>query len=201
MKRGRPKKAKEKQGRDSKINKKTPFLGGKQGFLLKAKKGKDNKTKTKKTKIRRVLGQVRWPFGRPLNPPKKNKNKKKQKRNKNKKRKNIKKNFQLSIHFFFLFWWVSKILFFDNLSQNARTPQNTIRTWVSDTFLRNNDVSRNGHFGPTQPKSGNSSYHFLSFFFSFNNQKHKNALKPLFYSVLAKSKNEICQTIISNTKN
>ena len=88
--RGKSKRLREKERETQKINKKCLFLGGKQGcFLLKAKKGqqkKKTKRKTKKQYIRRVQGQVRWPFGPPhltLKPSKKNKTKKqKQKNNK-----------------------------------------------------------------------------------------------------------------------
>ena len=65
---------------------KMPFLGGKQCFSIKNKerKGKNKKQKRqRKRQIRRVEGQVRWPFRPPhltLKPSKKKpKNKKKQK--------------------------------------------------------------------------------------------------------------------------
>ena len=46
-------------------------------------------------------------------------------------------------------------------------------------------------FGHKKPKFINSSYHiYFAFFFSINNKKHKNLLKPLCYSVLANLKKE-----------
>ena len=139
---------------------------------------------------------MRWPFGRPLNPPKKNKNKTKKREKKNTKI-SQKKLFSYQSIFSFYFGGCPKFSFLTTCPKTRASPKNTIRKWVSDKFLRNSDVSRNGHFGPTQPKSGNSSNHFLSFFFLFQQQKHKNALKPLFYSVLAKPKKRDFSKIIS----
>ena len=117
-KRGRPKKAKEKQW-ETQINKqKWPFLGAKTGFfyLRQRKERKNNQKikggfrakwalghltwalnppKNKNKKTRSVYGQVRWPFGPPhltLKPsPKKQKNKtkNKQKKQKHRNRNNI----------------------------------------------------------------------------------------------------------------
>ena len=92
---GRPRRNK---GRHSKINKKCPFPGEKQVFLLKAKKGKINKTR---------------------NTPK-NKDGYKEKKTRNSQKYLPKIAFQLSVKFF-LFWWVSKFPFFDNLAKQART--------------------------------------------------------------------------------
>ena len=39
-------------------------------------------------------------------------------------------------------------------------------------------------FGPKNPNPEIPVIILLSYLFSFNNQKHKNALKPIFYSVL-----------------
>ena len=62
----------------------------------------------------------------------------------------------------------------------------------SKDFLKNRCASRNGHFWKKKKtKIQNSSYHFFAFFFSFNNKKHKNLLKPYFYSVLANLKKRI----------
>ena len=90
-----------------------PFLGGNPVFLVKAKKG--TKNKTNKAKIRRVKGQVRWPFGPPhlTRKPSKKKQKSKPPPKKNKKlRKNkntYKKNTQKKLFSYqSLFWWVSK---------------------------------------------------------------------------------------------
>ena len=71
---------------------------------------------------------------------------------------------------------------FDNLTQNARTPQNTIKTGVSgNIFLKNSYASRNGHFWTqkTQIQKFQLSSFFVLFLL-FRRQKHKNALKPLF---------------------
>ena len=46
-------------------------------------------------------------------------------------------------------------------------------------------------FGHKKPKFINSSYHIsFAFFFSFNNKKHKNLLKPLFLLCFSKPKKE-----------
>ena len=86
-KRGRPKKVKGERKRNIENKQKMPFLG-ENSFLCIQKQRKESKEKKlkpkrNKKKIRRVQGQVRWPFGPPhltLKPSKKKpKNNKKQK--------------------------------------------------------------------------------------------------------------------------
>ena len=63
---------------------------------------------------------------------------------------------------------------------------------------KNSFASRNGHFWTPkmQIQKFQLSFVFVPLF-SFNNKKHKSALKPIFYSVLAKSKQDIFQKVVS----
>ena len=75
-KRGRPKKVRRNKGRHSKINKKMPFSGGKQGFFFRITKQRKEQKQTKKQKNNKEGGfRAKWggPLGHltwPLNPPK-----------------------------------------------------------------------------------------------------------------------------------
>ena len=169
-----------------------PSEGGPLGHLTwplnppkKQKQKSKPRKQTNRKLISRVKGQVRWPFGPPhltLKPSKKNKTGKKTKSNKNAK----KVVFQLSVHFFF-FSRVSKTSLFLTTWPKKRAPQHTIKIGVSATHFLKTVVSF------TKPpfldqKTQNQKFQlsvFVCLFFSFNNKKRKNALKPLFYSVFA----------------
>ena len=60
-------------------------------------------------------------------------------------------------------------------------PQNTIknRGFREQIFEKQLCVTETAIFGPKKPKSGNSSCHFFLVLL-FQQQKHKNAPKPLF---------------------
>ena len=150
---------------------------------------------------------MRWPFGPPhltLKPSKKNKttnekieerererdiektNKEYEKQSKN--TKIPKMSFQLSFNFFLFLVGVQNFPFLTTWSK-TRAPPNTIKIGgVSEKkLLKNNYASRNGHLWTQKTKLQKFQLSFiLSVFFSFNNKKHKHALKPLFYGVLAK---------------
>ena len=87
------------------------------------------------------------------------------------------------------FFWGGRVqnFPFSTTWPKKRAPQkNTIKIGVSANHCwKNRCASRNGHFWTQKPKSRNSSYHFLAFFFSFNNTKQKKCWIPNFYSVLA----------------
>ena len=72
-----------------------------------------------------------------------------------------------------------------------RAPKkHTIKTGVSAKhFLKNRCASRNGHlWTKTKPKPEIPVIMFWAYSFLFQQEKHKNRLKPLFYSVLANLK-------------
>ena len=98
---------------------------------------------------------------------------------------------------FFFFVWVSKISLFWQLGPKSAHPKNTIKIGVSaNFFLENTYASRNAIFGPKKLNFINSSYHFfLPVFFSLNNRKHKQMLKPLFLECFSKPKKENFQIL------
>ena len=121
---------------------------------------------------------MRWPKGPPhlTLKPSKIKQKQKQKlqktQKKNKKHKKTPQNelFKYQSIFCF-FWWVSKISLFWQLGPKSPPP---LKIGVSAThFLKTDLRHKTAIFGPQNPKTRNSSYHFLPFFFSFNNKNTK----------------------------
>ena len=111
------------------------------------------------------------------------KTKKQEKKEAKKKSKNTPKlAFQLPINFSIFLAGFSTFPFFDTLAQKARTQKSTIKIGVSGSFFWKADVRHETDiFGPQKT----SIYKFqLSFFgpifFSFNNKKPQNLLKPLF---------------------
>ena len=139
---------------------------------------------------------MRWPFGPPhltLKPSKKQNQKNKHKKEK-KHKKYQKLAFQVSVKFSF-FWWVSKISFFDTLTQKRVPKKHYTNRGFSTVFLKNRCASRNGHFWTKKPKTRDSSYHLFLPFSSLsttnNNKKHKKCAKTLFYSVLGNLKKRI----------
>ena len=81
---------------------------------------------------------------------------------------------------------------FGNLTQNARTPKTLINRGFRDQMFEKTVMRHEtAIFGPQKPKSRNTSYHyFFVLFLLFQQQKHKNDLRPLFYSVLANWKTQ-----------
>ena len=98
-----------------------------------------------------------------LNPPKHKQNKKQKKQTKQQYQK--KTLFQLSVSFLF-FGWVSKISLFWQPGPKRAHPQNTIknRGFREQMFEKQLCVTKRPFLDPKNPKSRNSSYHFLSFF-------------------------------------
>ena len=99
--------------------------------------------------------------------------------------------FQLSVIFFLFCGWLFEISLFWQLGPKSVHTKNTIKIGVSGPFFfwKADVCHETAVFGPKNPKFINFSYHFfLPIFFSFKNKKHKNLLKPLFYSVFANPK-------------
>ena len=184
-KRGRPKKAKEKQRETLENKQKCPFVEQKQGFCIKKqRKERQNKTTKKNKKIinKEGLGPSDYTLQKTLKTKKR-----KNKENNQKKRKQTKKKQQKSFSvinqfFFFFVFWVAfqKFPFFHTLAQQAWTPKN-IKIGVSSPFLKSSCASRNDQ------KFIDFNYHFLPFFFSFNkkqnpkiNLNHRKLKHPLF---------------------
>ena len=157
----------------------------------------------------RVQGQVRWPFGPPhltLKPSKKQKNKNQQKNNKKttkqtKKRKTKKEKvkntkipkkelFSYQSKFSFFLTGYPKIAFFDTLAQKTRTQKHYKNRRFSLFFLERSYASRNDHFWTKKTQIQKFQLSFFLAFFFFKIKKHKNLLKPLFYSVLANLKKD-----------
>ena len=137
---------------------------------------------------------MRWPFGPPhlsLKPSKKTKNQKKQKnktrekkQEKKKKKKYPKMSFQCQPKFLRC-GGGPKFPFLDNLAKK-RGPKKHYKHRVSASIFWKTDVRHEtAIFGPHKTKTRNSSYHFWGLFLLFQQQKHKNVLKALLYSVLA----------------
>ena len=146
---------------------------------------------------------MRWP--REKNKKNKTTKKEEKQRKESKKHKNtIKRAFQLSVKFFFFWGGCSKIPFFDNLAQKARTPKNTIKIGVSARhFCKNSYASRNGHVWTKNIPNAEIPviFFFLAPFFSVNNKKQKICRNPYFYSVLANLKKENFQKMNLKQRN
>ena len=146
---------------------------------------------------------MRWPFGPPhltLKPsnkkhqqnqkkqtkkkPNKKKTKKKKKKETPKKTAKIPKNSFSVISQIFLFFWVA-FQNFPFLTSWPRKPEpkKHYKNRGFRAFLFENQlcVTKRPFLDKKKPKFINFSYHFfLPIFFSVNNKKHKNLLKPLF---------------------
>ena len=143
---------------------------------------------------------MRWPFGPhhlTLKPSKKTKNKKqktkkpKKLKNKQKERKQRKKNkkntkipkkelFKYQSKFSFFFGGFPKFPFLTTWPEKRAPPKHYKNRGFSNPFCGKQFWVTKRPFLDKKAKSRNSSYHFFAFFFSYNNKKHKNQLKPLF---------------------
>ena len=115
---------------------------------------------------------MRWPDLTSKPSPPKKQPKKESKRKKKKKPKQELLSYQSNFSFF---WWAS---------------------------LKNSYASRNGHFWTQKNPNPEIPVIFMFFvlFLLFQQQKHRNALKPLFYSVLAKSKRYFQKVVSKHIK-
>ena len=151
--------------------------------------------KRNKKQIRRVWGQVRWPFGPPhltLKPSKKNtkKTKKKETKKKTKNRKTKKyakipkKAFQLSVILFF-FGVDVQIFPFLTTWPKKPAPKNTKNIGVQQPIFGKQFCLTKQPFLDKKPNPEIPVIVFFSFIFSFNNKNTKISWNPYFYSVLA----------------
>ena len=148
-----------------------------------------NKTKTKKNKRKKRKKKEKKKKRKKRKKRKKKKKKEKKKKKKRKKHKKYQKwAFQLSIKFFF-FWWVSKFSLFWHLDPKSAHPKQHYKNrGFSKFFLKSRCASRIGHFWTKQNPNQKFQLSFFCLFLLFQQQKHKNVLKPLFYSVLGNPK-------------
>ena len=158
---------------------------------------------------------MRWPFGPPhltLEPSKKKHKKKlrnpppppkKNEKNEQKTQKYQKQSFSVISQFFPFFWWVSKNSFFWHLGPKNVHPKNTIKIGLSASFLFEKQMcvtKRPFLDKKTQIQKFQLSFSFCLFLL-FEQQKHKNLLKPLFYSVLANLKKDNFQKMNLKQRN
>ena len=143
---------------------------------------------------------MRWPFGPPhltLKPSnKKHQKKKKKQTNKTKPKQNQKKtkerkkrkpqtpknSFSVISQFFpFLGVAFQKFPFLTPWPKKPEPKKHYKNRGFRPFFLKSCCASRNGHFWTKKPQIYKFELSFfLPIFFSFNNRKHKNLLKPLF---------------------
>ena len=133
-----------------------------------------------------------------VNKKQKNKEKQNKRRKRNQKKKNsknTKKELFSYQPFFPSFGGCPKFPFFDTLAQKVCTQKHYRNRGFSNFFLKSRCASGNGHFW----KKKNSSCHFCLFLL-FQQQKHKNLLKPQFYSVSANLKKRIFKNELKTEK-
>ena len=198
LKKGRPKKAKEKQR--ERLTNKQKILGKNKCFVLKAMKEKKQTTPGFRAKSGGPSGHLTWPLNPQKKKPKKTKqNKTKQirrvrakwvkpskksskkqiihnkqetrKKTNNKTTQKYKKKmlFSYQSNVSFVFGGCPKFPFFDNLAKRRAHTKNTINVGVSARhFLENSYASRNGHLWKKQIQKFQLSFCFC-LDVSFNN--------------------------------
>ena len=130
---------------------------------------------------------MRWPFGPPhltLKPSKKNTKKKKKKNQ---------KSFSVISEIFLLFLVGVQNFPFLTTWPKKRAPKKHYknRGFSNPFFEKQICVTKRPFLDQKNPKPEIPVIIFFAFFFSFNNKKHKNVLKPYFHSVLANLKKRI----------
>ena len=168
-------KTQEKQRETQRNKQKCPFLGEKQFFLVKTKKG----GKKQKQKNKEGLGpgevallcHLTWPLNPPKNKTKNNKKKTKQKLPQN-------ELFSYQSNFSFLGGW-----FIWQLGPTSAHPQNNVNIGVQPTFFEKHMRHDTAIFGQKQSPEIPVII-FLAFFFSLNNKTQTFAETPIVIVVL-----------------
>ena len=147
---------------------------------------------------------MRWPFGPPhltLQPSKKSNKKNKKNPIKTQKHKHTpKRAFQLSVKYFFYFWWVSKISLLLTTWPKKRAPKKRYknRGFSKAFFEKQMRGTKRPFFGPKKPKPEIPVIIFFGLFFSSTTVKHNNWLKPYFYCALANLKEAMFRKLADN---
>ena len=158
-------------------------------LLLHANKGKKQQKRTKKGRKNKRGGfRAKWggPLGRltwPLNPPKKEteKIKKTKKNTKKKKTKYPKMSFSVISQHFLCFLFCPNKPFFENLAQNARTPQKKPNIEVSENqVLKTVMCHETASLGPKNPNPEIPVIICFRLSLLIQQQKHQIMLNPYF---------------------